>query len=79
MFMLSTQRPACTIKLAIHIIQKLAADSIHRYLNKRRLLKFCCMPATSAAFSKGIFVATTNSTNQKHKTVGAWHYSVYLS
>ncbi len=26
----------------------------HRYLKKSRLLKFCCVPATSAASSMGI-------------------------
>ncbi len=36
----------------------------HRYLKKSRLLKFCHVPATSAAFSKDIFAAATNSTNQ---------------
>ncbi len=39
----------------------------HRYLKNSRLLKFCYVPATSAAFSKGIFVVATNSTNQTNK------------
>jgi hypothetical protein len=34
------------------------------------------VPATSAAFSKGIFGAATDSTNQRNKGGGTWHYSV---
>jgi len=51
----------------------------HRYLNKSRLLKFCCVPATSAAFSNGIFVVATNSTNQTNMAGGTCHKSVYPS
>ncbi len=51
----------------------------HRYLNKSRLLKFCYVPATSAAFSKGIFVAATISTNKRNKAGSSCHQSVYLS
>ncbi len=40
----------------------------HRYLKKSRLLKFCYVPATSAAFSKGILAAANKSTNQTNKT-----------
>jgi hypothetical protein len=37
------------------------------------LLKLCYVLATSAGFSKGIFVAATNSTNQTNKADGACH------
>ncbi len=37
-----------------------------RYLKKSSLLKFY-VPATRAAFYKGIFVAANNSTNQANK------------
>jgi len=40
---------------------------VHRYLKKSRLLKFCYVPATSAASSKGIFAAATNFTHQTNK------------
>ncbi len=46
---------------------------IHRYLKKSRLLKFCYVPSTSAAFSKGIFAAATNSTNQTNKAGWTCH------
>ncbi len=39
----------------------------HRYVKKSRLLKFCCVPATSVTSFKGIFVAATDSTNQAKK------------
>jgi hypothetical protein len=45
----------------------------HRYLKKSRLLKFCYVPATSAASSKGIFAAATNSINQTNKAVSTCH------
>ncbi len=45
----------------------------HRYLKKSRLYQFCYVPATSAASSKGIFEADTNSTNQTNKAGGMWH------
>jgi hypothetical protein len=44
----------------------------HRYLKKNRLLKFCYMPAASAASSNGIFAAATNSINQTSKA-GSTH------
>ncbi len=44
--------------------------SNHRYIKKSRLLKFCYVPAASAASSKGIFAAATNSTNQTNKAGG---------
>jgi len=37
------------------------------------------VPATSAASSKGIFTAATNSTNHTNKAGGTCHLSVYLS
>jgi hypothetical protein len=37
------------------------------------------VPATSAAFSKGIFAAATNRTNQRNKAGGMCHLSVNLS
>jgi len=40
------------------------------YQKKSRLLKFYNVPATSAAFSKGIFAAASNSTNQANKAGG---------
>ncbi len=45
----------------------------HRYLKKSRLLKFCYVPATSAASSKGIFVAATISSNQTNKVGSGCH------
>ncbi len=39
-------------------------------MKKSRLLKFCYMPAISAAVFKGIFAAATNSTNQTNKAGG---------
>ncbi len=33
------------------------------------MLKFCYVPATSAASFKGIFVAATNSTNWTNKAI----------
>ncbi len=42
----------------------------HRYLKKIRLFKFCHVRTTNAASSKGIFVATTDSTNQTNKAGG---------
>ncbi len=45
----------------------------HRYLKKSRLLKFCHVRATSAASSKGIFAAVTDSTNQKNKAGDTYH------
>jgi hypothetical protein len=50
----------------------------HRYLKKSRLLKFCYVPAASAAFSKAILATATNSTNQKNKAGDMCHQSVYL-
>jgi hypothetical protein len=50
----------------------------HRYLKISRLLKFCYVPATSAAFSRGIFAAATNSTNQTNKAGRTCHWAVYL-
>ncbi len=43
------------------------------------MLKFCYVPATRAASSKGIFVAAASGTNQTIRAVGACHKSVYLS
>ncbi len=40
---------------------------------KSRLLKFCCVPATSPAASTGIFVPATNSTNQTNKAGSMFH------
>jgi hypothetical protein len=40
---------------------------------KSRLLKFCYVPATSAASSKGLFAAATFSTNKTNKTGGTCH------
>jgi hypothetical protein len=40
--------------------------STHRYLKKSRLLKFCCVPATSTTFLP-FFVAATKSTNETNK------------
>ncbi len=37
------------------------------------LLKFCYVPATSAASSKGIFAEDTNSTNQENKVGSMCH------
>jgi len=45
----------------------------HRYLKKSSLFKFCYMPATSAASSKGIFAVANNSTNQTNKAGGMSH------
>jgi hypothetical protein len=42
-------------------------------LYKCRLLKCFYVPATSAASSKGIFAAATNSTNQTNKAGGTCH------
>ncbi len=42
----------------------------HRYLKKSRLIKFCFVLATSAAFSKDIFAPATNSTDQINKAGG---------
>jgi hypothetical protein len=44
----------------------------HRYLKKSILLEFY-VPATSTAFSKGIFAVTTNSTNQTNKAGSTFH------
>ncbi len=46
---------------------------------KSRLLKFCQVSAMSAANSKGIFVAATNSANQTNKAGSRCHQSVYIS
>jgi hypothetical protein len=54
-------------------------DELHRYLKKSRLPKFCHVSATSAAFSKGIFAAATNSSNQANKAGCTCHKSDYLS
>jgi len=43
------------------------------------LLKFCYVPATRAASSKGILVAATNSTIQTNKADSTCHWRVYLS
>jgi hypothetical protein len=51
----------------------LCLSSAHRYLKKSRLFKLCYVPATNAAFSKGIFVAATNSTNQTNKAGSTCH------
>ncbi len=40
---------------------------------KSRMLKFCYVPATSTASSKGIIAAATNSTNQTNKAGGSCH------
>jgi hypothetical protein len=40
---------------------------VHRYIKNSRLLKFCHVPATSAAFAKDVFVVVNNSTNQTNK------------
>ncbi len=45
----------------------------HRYLRKNRFIKFCYLPATSTASSKGIFVAATNSANETNKAGGTCH------
>ncbi len=45
----------------------------HRYLKKSSSLKFCYVPATGVASSKGIFVVATNSTNQTDKAGGTRH------
>jgi len=46
---------------------------LHRYLREKQIAKFCYEPATSAASSKGIFAAATNSTNQTSKAGGTFH------
>ncbi len=51
----------------------------HTYLKKSRLLKFVMCPASSAASSKGIFAAATNSAKQTNKAGGTCHQAVYLS
>ncbi len=44
------------------------------YISKKsRLLKFCCVPATSVCPSVGIFVAATSSTNQTNKAGSMCH------
>jgi len=60
-------------------VKILTAYYIHRYLKKSALLKFCYVPVTGAASSKGIFVVATNSTNQTDKAGGTRHLSIYLS
>ncbi len=40
---------------------------------KSRLLKFCYVPATSIASSKGLFAAATFSTNKTNKAGGTCH------
>ncbi len=65
----------CRLKIfPFWMLCKWLAEKIHRYLKKNRLLKFCYVPATSAASSKGIFVEVTNSTNQTNKAGSMWHY-----
>ncbi len=46
---------------------------VQRYLKKSRLLKFCHMPAASAASSTGIFAAAANSINQTNKAGSMRH------
>jgi hypothetical protein len=46
-------------------------------LRKSNLLKFCCVPSTSAAFL-AFFEVATNSTNETNKAGGMCHYSVPL-
>ncbi len=53
--------------------------SVHKYLKKSRLMKFCYALATSAAPSKDTFAVATNSTNQTNKAVSTCHKAVYLS
>jgi hypothetical protein len=48
--------------LTVFILSHCSVGLNHRYLKESRLLKFY-VPVTSAAFSKGIFAAATNSTN----------------
>jgi hypothetical protein len=56
---------------ALSAVAAVAVSALtHRYLMKSRLLKFCYVPATSTASSKGIFVVVTNSTNQTNKAGG---------
>jgi hypothetical protein len=56
-----------------------ALHLIHRYLKKSRLLKFCYVPSTSLAFSKGKFVIATNSTNtQTSQVAHATNRSIFL-
>jgi hypothetical protein len=50
-----------------------AVNCKHKYLKKSRLLKFCYVPAISAAFSKGIFAAATNCTDQTTKAALTCH------
>jgi hypothetical protein len=54
----------------------------HRYVKKSRLLKFCYVPAISAASSKGIFAAITNSTKKTSEAgdglTGAINQSIFL-
>jgi hypothetical protein len=57
----------------IRIGQLARCNVLSRYLKKIRLLKFCYVPATSAALSKGIFAAATNGTNQTNKADSMCH------
>ncbi len=45
----------------------------HRYLKKNRSFKFCYMPATSIASSKGIFAVATNNANLTNKGGSTCH------
>jgi hypothetical protein len=56
-----------TNQLSNHLMFVSSLDYWQRYQIKSRLLKFCYVPSASAASPKGIFVATTNSTNQTNK------------
>jgi hypothetical protein len=42
------------------------------------MLKFCYVSATGIAYSKGIFVAATNSANQTMQAVCAINQSIFL-
>ncbi len=44
-----------------------------RYLKKSRLLKFCYVPATSAASFNSIFATATNGSNQTNKAGSKCH------
>ncbi len=54
-------------------------QSPNRYLKKSSLLKFCYVPAASAASSKGIFVGASNNTHkQMRQAVHAIYQTIFL-
>jgi hypothetical protein len=74
--MKSLMQYQCKTAIVLGLSVPMSMGGNYRYLKKSRLLKSCYVPATSAASSKFIFVATTNSTNKIGSTC---HLSVFLS